>query len=78
MLIEFALGEPYYLQDLVELKQHIQQWALRFDCRAYTEKTVKGVHRLCFFDDDLYFLFMLSWNQWDQYPPKLVQERNRE
>ena len=75
MLIEFAIHEPFAYWFV---RSEIKTWADQYPGIQYQEKTVKKTHRLCFEDDSLYSLFMLSWTHWDQFPPKLIQERNRQ
>jgi hypothetical protein len=81
MLIEIAL--PTGAGGAVEayarraLRNQIQDWAVKHGA-SYTEKTVKGIHRLCFDDDRYYTLFMMSWDGWDWFSPRVVHERNKE
>ena len=81
MLIEFPLpsgaGGMVTAMARNALKQQIQIWAQRHEVE-YTEKTVRYTHRLCFDDDRYYTLFMMSWDNWEHFEPRVIRERNKE
>lgn len=81
MLIEFALpsgaGGMVTAMARNVLQQKIKAWAQRHEVE-YTEKTVRHTHRLCFDDDRYYTLFMMSWDDWEIFAPRVIRERNKE
>jgi hypothetical protein len=81
MLIEFPLpsgaGGMVTAMARNVLQQKIKAWAQRHEVE-YTEKTVRHTHRLCFDDDRYYTLFMMSWDDWEIFAPRVIRERNKE
>jgi hypothetical protein len=81
MLIEFPLpsgaGGMVTAMARNVLQQKIKAWAQRHEVE-YTEKTVRYTHRLCFDDDRYYTLFIMSWNDWEHFAPRVIRERNKE
>jgi hypothetical protein len=81
MLIEFPLpsgaGGMVTAMARNVLQQKIKAWAQRHEVE-YTEKTVRHTHRLCFDDDRYYTLFIMSWDDWEIFAPRVIRERNKE
>ena len=46
---------------LQTIKRELNRWSERYNI-AYTSKTVRYTHRVCFEEDKLYDFFVMSWN----------------
>ena len=55
---------------LQRIRRELKTWSDRYNI-AYTSKTVKYTHRVCFDSDSLYDFFVMSWN------PKGIDYLNR-
>jgi hypothetical protein len=83
MLIEFQLpsgaGGMTAAHALGVIKQELRAWSQQYQI-AYTEKTVRYTHRVCFDDDKHYSFFAITWRpkgtpaQWLNF--RLITDRN--
>ena len=64
MYVEFKLPRETYKAGpcLLKIRRTIVEWAERYQI-AYSEKTVKYTHRLCFEQDHYYDFFALTFPQ---------------
>lgn len=53
--------EVYYVDDLDDIKEEIEKWAIRYGVR-YSSKTIKQYHRVGFDREEHFTLFGLTWD----------------
>ena len=77
MYVEFQIPREHYLAGpaLLTIRHNIVTWSAQYQI-AFTEKTIKYTHRLCFDKDELYDFFALTFPQGRFLQYRIISDLN--